>query len=58
MGLVLLGTIWGLALAGAVIKLFWMNAPRWLSTGFYVLMGWLVVVAVYPLVRSMRRRPA
>ena len=49
----LLGTIWGLALVGAVIKLFWMNAPRWLSTGFYVLMGWLVVVAVYPLVQSV-----
>lgn len=49
----LLGTIWGLALVGAVVKLFWMNAPRWLYTGFYVLMGWLVVVAIYPLVQSV-----
>ncbi|NLN27180.1 MAG: hemolysin III family protein [Firmicutes bacterium] len=49
----LLGTIWGLALVGAVTKLFWMHAPRWLSTGFYLLMGWLVVVAVYPMVQSV-----
>lgn len=49
----MLGTIWGLALVGSVTKIFWMHAPRWLSTGFYVLMGWLVVVAVYPLVQSV-----
>lgn len=47
------GTIWGLALIGAVTKLFWMNAPRWLSTGFYVLMGWLVIVAIYPLMQAV-----
>lgn len=23
--------------------------PRWLSTAFYVIMGWLIVVAIYPL---------
>lgn len=49
----MLGTIWGLALVGAVTKMFWMGAPRWLSTGFYVLMGWLVVVAIYPMVQSV-----
>lgn len=50
----LFGTIWGLALLGAVTKLFWMNAPRWLSTGFYLLMGWLVVIAVYPMVQTVQ----
>jgi len=49
----LFGVVWGLAVAGLVLKLFWMQAPRWLSTGTYVLMGWLVVVGVYPLLRSM-----
>lgn len=49
----LFGTIWGLAVLGAVTKLFWMNAPRWLSTAFYLLMGWLVMVAVYPMVQSV-----
>jgi hemolysin III len=47
----LFGAIWGCAVVGMVVKLFWMSAPRWLYTGFYVLMGWLVVVAAYPLVQ-------
>jgi hemolysin III len=50
----LFGVVWGLAVAGLVLKLFWMQAPRWLSTGTYVLMGWLVLVGVYPLVRAMQ----
>lgn len=49
----LLGAVWGCAVIGMTVKLFWMNAPRWLSTGFYVGMGWLVVVAIYPLVQSV-----
>lgn len=47
----LFGAIWGLAVAGLVLKLFWIQAPRWLSTSLYVLMGWLVVVATYPLLQ-------
>lgn len=48
----ILCTIWGLALAGFFLKLFWLEAPRWFSTLLYTLMGWLVVVAGVPLVRS------
>lgn len=43
------GTIWGLAITGILVKNFWFNAPRWLSTTFYILMGWLVIIAIYPL---------
>lgn len=49
----LFGGVWGLAAAGIVLKAVWMHAPRWLSTTFYLGMGWLVVVAVVPLVRSV-----
>ena len=49
----LFGTVWGLAVAGAVLKLLWIGAPRWLSVGLYLAMGWLVVVAVYPLVKAV-----
>ncbi|MFM8319466.1 MAG: hemolysin III family protein [Chloroflexota bacterium] len=42
----MLGTVWGLALAGIVMKLFWINAPRWLSAGIYVVMGWLCLAAL------------
>jgi len=49
----LFGTVWGLAAIGALLKLLWLGAPRWLSTGFYVVMGWLVIVAIYPLARAL-----
>jgi hemolysin III len=49
----LLGIVWGLALAGIVLKTVWLGAPRRLTTLFYAGMGWMVVVAIVPLVRSV-----
>jgi hemolysin III len=40
----LLSIIWSLALVGIVIKMFTIHAPRWLSAGIYLLMGWLSVI--------------
>ena len=45
----LFATIWTLALAGIVFKLFFTGRFKRLSTLVYVLMGWLVVVAIGPL---------
>lgn len=36
-------TIWTLAIVGIIKKILWMEAPRWLSTLFYLGMGWLTV---------------
>jgi len=49
----LFGVIWGLAVAGIGMKIFWLSAPRWLSTVIYVAMGWLVLVGIYPLVQAL-----
>jgi hemolysin III len=49
----LLVSVWTLALAGVVLKLFWLQAPRWLSTGIYLFMGWLIVVAFWPLIQTV-----
>lgn len=49
----LFGSIWGLAILGIILKAFWMNAPRWLYTSFYVFMGWLAAIAFYPLVQAI-----
>ena len=35
--------LWVLALAGIIFKLFWLNAPRWISAGLYLLLGWAVI---------------
>lgn len=53
LGWTLLVLVWTIAAAGIVLKLCWMSAPRWLSTGIYLGMGWLVVLALPPLVRSL-----
>jgi hemolysin III len=45
----LFGVIWGLALAGIVFQVFFVSRFRLLQTVIYLLMGWLVVIAVKPL---------
>lgn len=49
----LFGTVWGIAVAGIFLKIFFMGAPRWISTVIYLCMGWLCVVAIYPLVKTL-----
>ncbi len=50
----LLISVWFVALVGVIIKIFWMSAPRWLSTFIYILMGWLAVIVIYPLVNAIQ----
>lgn len=54
LGWSLLILVWLVALGGSTIKIFWMNAPRWLSTFIYLLMGWLVVLVIYPLIQALQ----
>jgi hemolysin III len=49
LGWTLFGLIWGLAIAGVVLKAFYKTAHPFLSTCLYLLMGWLLVIAVNPL---------
>ncbi|MEE8348097.1 MAG: hemolysin III family protein [Acidobacteriota bacterium] len=52
-GWTLLGLEWGLAIVGVVMKIFWrVRFPR-LSIVLYLIMGWLVLVAVNPLSLTM-----
>ncbi len=49
----LFGVIWGLAACGVVFKLFFTGRFRRVSTGIYIGMGWLVVIAIVPMIREM-----
>jgi hemolysin III len=49
----LLALIWGLALGGILLKLLWMDAPRWLSVVLYLAMGWVAVIAAPALFRTV-----
>lgn len=52
-GWMLLAAIWCLAAAGVTLKLFGKASHPLISTGLYLLMGWLVVVAIEPLLSSV-----
>ncbi len=49
----LFAAIWTLALAGVVFKLFYTGRFKTLSTLIYVAMGWLVLVAIKPMLSSL-----
>ncbi|SDD01939.1 PAQR family membrane homeostasis protein TrhA [Actinokineospora iranica] len=42
-GYIVLGVVWGGALAGVALKLLWPHAPRWLGTPIYIALGWVAV---------------
>jgi hemolysin III len=52
-GWTLFGLIWGLALLGVAQELLFGHRTRRPSLILYVLMGWLVVIAINPLMRAM-----
>lgn len=49
----LFGVVWGLAVAGVALKAFEKTSHPILSTSLYLLMGWVVVVAVDPLMARL-----
>lgn len=50
----LFGVIWGLAVAGVVFKLFFTGRFPRLSTILYLGMGWLVILAVNPMLHHLQ----
>lgn len=54
-GWTLFGIMWGLALAGTFFKAFFVDRFRVLSPILYVVMGWLLVIAIEP---ALERIPA
>ena len=51
----LFGAIWTLAFAGVVFKLFYTGRFKLLSTLLYVAMGWLVLLAIKPMLAALDR---
>ncbi|MBE5888255.1 MAG: hemolysin III family protein [Lachnospiraceae bacterium] len=52
-GLPLLGLVWGTAVIGMLIKLFWVTCPKWFSSIIYIAMGWECVLVFGPLVETL-----
>lgn len=49
----LFGVVWGLAVAGIGVKLVFAGRFRLLSTAVYVGMGWIVLIAAGPMLRTL-----
>lgn len=49
----LFGVVWGLAIAGIVLDSFHRKGKRTLQMIIYVLMGWIIVIAMYPLTQNL-----
>jgi hemolysin III len=53
LGTVLLTIIWTLTAFGIIVTGFFLNAPRWLSSLIYGVMGWIVVITLPNLIPSL-----
>jgi hemolysin III len=51
-GTAILAVVWTLALAGLFKSLFWLHAPRWVTAGLFVIMGWIIIFAASPLAEA------
>ena len=49
----LFGVIWGMACAGMVLKMFFVDRYEPVSVGLYVLMGWMMLIDAKPLFSSI-----
>ena len=50
---VILVVVWAGALGGIVLKLVWIDAPKWLVALIYVVLGWVAVAATPDLVDAV-----
>jgi len=53
LGWTIFGVIWGLAIFGIVMKVFFIGKRRVLSALLFVAMGWMIVLAAKPLIANM-----
>lgn len=44
LGYTLLTLVWGIALAGMLIKACWVTCPKWFSSVIYIAMGWVCLL--------------
>ena len=52
-GYMLLALVWGIALAGMLIKACWITCPKWFSSVIYIAMGWVCVLVFSQLLTNL-----
>lgn len=49
----LLALVWGIAIAGMLIKAFWITCPKWFSSVLYIAMGWVCLLSFRHLMNAL-----
>lgn len=49
----MLVAVWLLALIGIIMKMFFINLPRSVSTSFYIALGWLAIIPFGKLIKTL-----
>ena len=52
------GVVWGIAILGIVLTASYKKTPRVLRTGTYIFMGWVCLVAIYPMIKAFNEAGA
>ena len=52
-GIALCALVWAAAIGGILVKAFWINCPKWVSSVLYIGMGWTCVLAFTQILNSM-----
>lgn len=53
LGMKLLTVVWGIAVLGIIVKMFWVTCPKWFSSMLYIGMGWTCVLAFTQILNSL-----
>lgn len=53
-GWTIFGMVWGIAITGIILKFFFIGRYNFLSTLLYIFMGWIILIAISPLVQSFQ----
>jgi hemolysin III len=51
-GMVLFWIVWGGAIAGVLLKMFWPSAPAWVGVPLYLLLGWVAAFFIVPIMHG------
>ena len=49
------GVVWGFAVLGIIFSAIWIKAPRAITTSIYLVMGWVVLIAIVPLIEVYKQ---
>ena len=50
---IVLGAVWLGAVGGTITQVLWIHAPRWLTVGLYMMVGWAIVPGISQLSRAL-----